>query len=245
MYKRKPGRRLPRRRLHQHAVRGAGRRRDLRGAQGAPRRRHDETTEDGKITLEHAECNAACDYAPVVMVNWEFFDNRPRVGEAAGRRPAGGPRSPRPAARRLCTFKEMRASSRRLPDEPRRRGRGRRARPVPPRCRAAAGQGGAGARWPGRPGSRGRPAGRDTAGASQFARRAAADLGLRSAPSGRSGRRGGGVMSDEVTQPREAAGTPVLTALGRGRTPGRCDVLRAARRLRGAAQGARPCTPTT
>jgi NADH-quinone oxidoreductase subunit E len=37
---------------------------------------NDETTEDGKITLEHVECNAACDYAPVVMVNWEFFDNQ-------------------------------------------------------------------------------------------------------------------------------------------------------------------------
>src|SRR5690242_12169061 len=39
-----------------------------------------ETTEsvDGKprVTLEHIECNAACDYAPVVMVNWEFFDNQ-------------------------------------------------------------------------------------------------------------------------------------------------------------------------
>ncbi|MGW0227857.1 NADH-quinone oxidoreductase subunit NuoE [Actinopolymorpha singaporensis] len=36
---------------------------------------NDETTEDGKVTLEHVECNAACDFAPVVMVNWEFFDN--------------------------------------------------------------------------------------------------------------------------------------------------------------------------
>jgi NADH-quinone oxidoreductase subunit E len=40
---------------------------------------NDETTDDvpGKrnITLEHVECNAACDYAPVVMVNWEFMDN--------------------------------------------------------------------------------------------------------------------------------------------------------------------------
>jgi NADH-quinone oxidoreductase subunit E len=39
-----------------------------------------ETTEpaDGQatITLEHVECNAACDYAPVMMVNWEFFDNQ-------------------------------------------------------------------------------------------------------------------------------------------------------------------------
>ncbi|RPK60578.1 NADH-quinone oxidoreductase subunit E [Streptomyces sp. ADI96-02] len=37
---------------------------------------NDETTEDGKVTLEHIECNAACDFAPVVMVNWEFFDNQ-------------------------------------------------------------------------------------------------------------------------------------------------------------------------
>jgi NADH-quinone oxidoreductase subunit E len=36
---------------------------------------HDETTEDGTITLEHTECLAACDYAPVVTVNYEFFDN--------------------------------------------------------------------------------------------------------------------------------------------------------------------------
>ena len=39
-----------------------------------------ETTEsvDGQpsVTLEHIECNAACDYAPVIMVNWEFFDNQ-------------------------------------------------------------------------------------------------------------------------------------------------------------------------
>jgi len=33
-------------------------------------------TDDGKVSLEHVECNAACDYAPVVMVNWEFFDNQ-------------------------------------------------------------------------------------------------------------------------------------------------------------------------
>ena len=37
---------------------------------------HDETTDDGQVTLERIECNAACDYAPVVMVNWEFFDNQ-------------------------------------------------------------------------------------------------------------------------------------------------------------------------
>jgi NADH-quinone oxidoreductase subunit E len=40
---------------------------------------NDETTphEEGRrsITLEHVECNAACDYAPVMTVNWEFMDN--------------------------------------------------------------------------------------------------------------------------------------------------------------------------
>ncbi|QGG42700.1 NADH-quinone oxidoreductase subunit NuoE [Aeromicrobium yanjiei] len=37
---------------------------------------NDETTDDGRVTLEHIECNAACDFAPVVTVNWEFFDNQ-------------------------------------------------------------------------------------------------------------------------------------------------------------------------
>ncbi len=35
----------------------------------------DQPTPDGKVSIERIECNAACDYAPVVMVNWEFFDN--------------------------------------------------------------------------------------------------------------------------------------------------------------------------
>ena len=41
---------------------------------------NDETTQDAEglksVTLEHIECNAACDYAPVMMVNWEFMDNQ-------------------------------------------------------------------------------------------------------------------------------------------------------------------------
>jgi NADH-quinone oxidoreductase subunit E len=43
---------------------------------------HNETTDgDGTtgtvpLTLEHAECLAACDYAPVVTVDYEFFDNQ-------------------------------------------------------------------------------------------------------------------------------------------------------------------------
>lgn len=35
-----------------------------------------QTTADGALTLEHLECNAACDYAPVIMVNWQFYDNQ-------------------------------------------------------------------------------------------------------------------------------------------------------------------------
>lgn len=41
------------------------------------------TTPDGVVTLEHVECNAACDYAPVVMINWEFFDNQTPESAAA------------------------------------------------------------------------------------------------------------------------------------------------------------------
>lgn len=42
---------------------------------------NNETSADGKITIERAECLAACDYAPVVTVNYEFFDNQ-SVGSA-------------------------------------------------------------------------------------------------------------------------------------------------------------------
>ena len=69
---------------------------------------NDETTPDGKVILEHIECNAACDYAPVMTVNWEFFDNMTpdsarqlvddlRAGNQV--RPARGPS-------RLCTWKQ-------------------------------------------------------------------------------------------------------------------------------------------
>jgi NADH-quinone oxidoreductase subunit E len=30
----------------------------------------------GSVTLEHAECLAACDFAPVLQVNYEFYDNQ-------------------------------------------------------------------------------------------------------------------------------------------------------------------------
>ena len=68
---------------------------------------NDETTEDGRITLEHVECNAACDYAPVVMVNWEFMDNQ--TPESATRlvddlRAGREVKASRGA--RLCTWRE-------------------------------------------------------------------------------------------------------------------------------------------
>ncbi|HZG91912.1 MAG TPA: NADH-quinone oxidoreductase subunit NuoE [Pseudonocardia sp.] len=46
---------------------------------------HEETAGEpgstGSITLEHAECLAACDLAPVLQVNYEYFDNQ-TVGTA-------------------------------------------------------------------------------------------------------------------------------------------------------------------
>jgi len=69
---------------------------------------HDETTEDGTVTLEHLECNAACDYAPVMMVNWEFFDNQTpesAVGLVDDLR-SGATVTPTRGAT-LCTFKEV------------------------------------------------------------------------------------------------------------------------------------------
>ena len=36
---------------------------------------HDQVTEDGKVSLERIECQAACTHAPVMTANWEFMDN--------------------------------------------------------------------------------------------------------------------------------------------------------------------------
>jgi NADH-quinone oxidoreductase subunit E len=69
---------------------------------------HDETTEDGKITLEHLECNAACDFAPVVMVNWEFFDNQSPESAVELVDDLRAGRTPTPTrGASLCTFKEV------------------------------------------------------------------------------------------------------------------------------------------
>jgi NADH-quinone oxidoreductase subunit E len=83
---------------------------------------HDETTEDGAITLERVECNAACDFAPVMMVNWEFFDNQTPASarDLVDRLRAASPGStansvsnsvepvrPTRGPGRVCTFREM------------------------------------------------------------------------------------------------------------------------------------------
>jgi NADH-quinone oxidoreductase subunit E len=69
---------------------------------------NDETTADGQVSLEHLECNAACDYAPVVMVNWEFFDNMtPRSArDLVDRLRSGADVAPTRGAPRLCTWKQ-------------------------------------------------------------------------------------------------------------------------------------------
>jgi NADH-quinone oxidoreductase subunit E len=69
---------------------------------------HNETTPDGKVSLEHVECNAACDYAPVVMVNWEFYDDQTpqSARDLVDACRAGTPPPPTRGASTLCTFKQ-------------------------------------------------------------------------------------------------------------------------------------------
>ncbi|WP_299535729.1 NADH-quinone oxidoreductase subunit NuoE [uncultured Streptomyces sp.] len=90
----------------------------LKGHLGVGDDGSDMTTADGKVTLEHIECNAACDFAPVVMVNWEFFDNQ--TPESATRLVddliAGRPVEPTRGAP-LCTYKETARILAGFPDE--------------------------------------------------------------------------------------------------------------------------------
>ncbi|HEY3954314.1 MAG TPA: NADH-quinone oxidoreductase subunit NuoE [Streptosporangiaceae bacterium] len=69
---------------------------------------HNEATPDGKISLERVECNAACIYAPVVMVNWEFFDNMTPASARAlvDDLKAGREVTPSRGPRHLCTWRE-------------------------------------------------------------------------------------------------------------------------------------------
>src|SRR5689334_1161153 len=69
---------------------------------------HDETTGDGVITLEHAECLAACDYGPVLTVNYDFYDNvTPDGAVALADKLKAGERPMPTRGARLCTLKEM------------------------------------------------------------------------------------------------------------------------------------------
>jgi NADH-quinone oxidoreductase subunit E len=67
-----------------------------------------ETTEDGAVTLERIECQAACTHAPVMTANWEFLDDMdvPRALEVIERLKAGedvySTRGPR-----IGTFEEI------------------------------------------------------------------------------------------------------------------------------------------
>lgn len=69
---------------------------------------NDERTEDGKVSLEHIECNAACDYAPIIMVNWEFFDNQTveSAKELVDSLRSGNPPAPTRGPNTLPTWKE-------------------------------------------------------------------------------------------------------------------------------------------
>jgi len=65
-------------------------------------------TSDGKVSVEHIECNAACDYAPVVMVNWEFYDNQTvqSVKNLVDGARSGNPSAPTRGPKTLRTWKQ-------------------------------------------------------------------------------------------------------------------------------------------
>jgi NADH-quinone oxidoreductase subunit E len=67
-----------------------------------------ETTADGKVSIERIECNAACDYAPVVMVNWEFYDNQTpqSVIDLVDSARTGNPTPPTRGPKTLRTWKQ-------------------------------------------------------------------------------------------------------------------------------------------
>ena len=69
---------------------------------------NDGVTSDGKVSVEHIECNAACDYAPVVMVNWEFYDNQTvqSVKDLVAGAKAGNPPAPTRGPKTLRSWKQ-------------------------------------------------------------------------------------------------------------------------------------------
>jgi len=72
---------------------------------------NDGVTAYGKVSLEHIECNAACDYAPVVMANWEFYDNQDvsSAKELVDSMRKGTPKPPTRGPNSLVTWKEASA----------------------------------------------------------------------------------------------------------------------------------------
>jgi NADH-quinone oxidoreductase subunit E len=72
---------------------------------------NDGVTADGKVSLEHIECNAACDYAPVVMANWEFYDNQDveSAKDLVDSMRTGSPKPPTRGPNSLVTWKEASA----------------------------------------------------------------------------------------------------------------------------------------
>jgi NADH-quinone oxidoreductase subunit E len=72
---------------------------------------NDGVTADGKVSLEHIECNAACDYAPVVMANWEFYDNQnvETAKDLVDSMRKGTPKPPTRGPNTLVTWKEASA----------------------------------------------------------------------------------------------------------------------------------------
>jgi NADH-quinone oxidoreductase subunit E len=70
------------------------------------------------ISLEHIECNAACDYAPVMMVNWEFMDNQTPesavqvVDDLREGKPVHSTRGPK-----ICTWREAERVLAGFPDD--------------------------------------------------------------------------------------------------------------------------------
>lgn len=72
---------------------------------------NDGVTDDGKVSVEHIECNAACDYAPVVMANWEFYDNQnvESAKDLVDSMRQGNPPPPTRGPDRLVTWKEASA----------------------------------------------------------------------------------------------------------------------------------------
>jgi len=69
---------------------------------------NDEVTPDGKVSVEHIECNAACDFAPVVMVNWEFYDNQTvqSAKDLVDACRSGNPPAPTRGPNKLPTWRE-------------------------------------------------------------------------------------------------------------------------------------------